>query len=377
VAGSNDFARAFAGARWVDIVPRRIACPDLPAEVLLHAGPPLRGAPPAPMMNAAIQALLFEGRAANPAEARDLVLRREVELRPAQDHDVVTPLAQVVSASMLLIVVTQQGEMCHAPVVEGPAPGLRFGCAAPECLQRLRDISEWLARRVTPCLRSAPPAVDALIRVALAGGDECHARTGVANEALVSVLNGAGLDAADAVRLRSNPAFVLPLLMAAAGAALRSHRSSIAAIGGNGVDFGVRYRGESRWRQLRAEAPRGFRVDSMKASTALPAIGDSAVVDYCGLGGQALAAAPTVVAEWNEVLPEDALSRRHWLIDPDTGLVDAARVAQCGRVPLINLAILDQDGAGLIGRGLYGAPLELFTAAPASAQGSRESSDSR
>jgi hypothetical protein len=99
MSNSNDFAGPFAGARWVDIVPRRVACPDLPAEVLLHAGPPLHGPPPAPLMNAAIQALLFDERAANPTAARDLILRREVELRPAQDYAVVTPLAQVVSRS--------------------------------------------------------------------------------------------------------------------------------------------------------------------------------------------------------------------------------------------------------------------------------------
>jgi hypothetical protein len=179
------------------------------------------------------------------------------------------------------------------------------------------------------------------------------------------MLSAVGLDAADAVRLRANPGFVLPLLMAAAGAALRTHRCNIAAIGGNGVEFGVRHRGESRWRRVRGEAPRGVRFATREAVTALPAIGDSAVVDYCGLGGQALSAAPTVVAEWQELLPADAVARRHTLIDPATGIVDAARVACGGRGPLINLAILDQDGAGLIGRGFYCPPPELFTVAPA------------
>jgi Protein of unknown function (DUF1116) len=353
---SNDFAAPFEGARWVDIVPRRVARPDLPAGVLLHAGPPLRGPPPAPLMNAAIQALLFEERAANPTAARDLILRREVELRPAQDYAVVTPLAQVVSAAMLLVAVEQQDEVCYAPVVEGPAPALRFGCAAPECLQRLRDISAWLERSVAPRVRREPVAIDALIRTAIAAGDECHARTGAANEALVSHLAG------DASRLRANPAFVLPVLMAAAAAAMRSRRCSIEAIGGNGVDFGVRHRGEPQWRGARAAAPRGVLFDGMKELTPLAAIGDSAVVDYCGLGGQALCVAPLLSAEWRELLPADAVSRRHAIIDPQTGIVDAARVARSSRAPLINLAILDQDGtAGLIGRGFYSPPLELFT----------------
>jgi hypothetical protein len=352
----DQFTGPFEGAHWVDIVPRRVACPDLPAAVLLHAGPPLHGPPPAPLMNAAIQALLFDERAANPTAARDLILRREVELRPAQDYAVMTPLAQVVSAAMLLVAVKQRNEVCYAPVVEGPAPALRFGCAAPECVQHLRDLNAWLERSVAPRVRREPVAIDALIRFAIAAGEECHARTGAANEALVCHL------AADAGCLRANPAFVLPILMAAAAAAMRSRRCSIEAIGGNGVDFGVRHRGESQWRRARAAAPRGVLFDSMKGLTPLAAIGDSAVVDYCGLGGQALCAAPLLSAEWHDLLPADAVSRRHTIIDPQTGIVDAARVARSLRAPLINLAILDQDGtAGLIGRGFYSPPLELFT----------------
>jgi hypothetical protein len=359
MSGSSDFAAAFAGARWIDIVPRRVACPDLPAEVLLHAGPPLRGAPPAPLMNAAMQALLFEERAANLSEARDLVLRREVLLRPAQDYGLATPLAQVVSASMLLVAVRQQGEVCYAPALEGPAPALRFGSSAPECVQRLRDLNAWLERSVAPQVRREPPAIDALIRIAIAAGDECHARTGAANEALISHLRG--LDSDGAGRLRANPAFVLPILMAAAAAALCSRRGSVAAIGGNGIDFGVRFHAESQWRQARADAPRGVRFESTKALTPLAAIGDSAVIDFCGLGGQALCVSPLLAAEWNALLPADALSRRQIIIDPNTGMVDAARVVQSARAPLINLAILDQRGAaGLIGRGFYTPPLELF-----------------
>ncbi len=359
---SIDFAAPFAGARWIDIVPRRAAYPDLPPEVLLHAGPPLRGSPPPPLMNAAIQALLFEQRAASAAEARELILRREILLQPAQHYRVATPLAQVVSASMPLVVVVQEGEVCCAPVLEGPAPALRFGCAAAECVQRLRDIGAWLERSVAPLVRREPPALDELIRIAVAAGDECHARTGAANEALISSLSG--LDSAGAERLRSNPAFVLPILMAAAAAALRTRRSSVAAIGGNGSDFGVLFHAESSWRQARADAPRGVRFASGQGLTPLAAIGDSAVIDFCGLGGQALCIAPLLAAEWHAVLPEDALFRRDSIVDPDSGMVDAARVARSANAPLINLAILDQQGAaGLIGRGIYPPPLELFTPA--------------
>jgi hypothetical protein len=354
-----DYARPFAQAHWCDILPRAAACPQLPASVLLHAGPPFRGAAPAPVLNSAVQAVLFEGLAADDAAARALLSRGEIRLQPAQDHGVVTPLAQVVSASMLLVAVRQQDQVCHAPIIEGPAPALRFGSAAPECALRLRAIGRWLDSAVAPLVRREPPAVDELIRIAVDAGEECHARTAAANEALVSALHGLG--ALHAASLRASPAFVLPVLMAAAAAALRTRRSAVEAIGGNGVDFGVRRRGSPGWRQLPAQAPRGVRLPGSETSVALGAIGDSAVIDFCGLGGQALSAAPQLAAEWSDVLPADALARRGQLIDPRTGLVDPDRITRGALAPLINLAIIDRDGqAGLIGRGVYAPPVGLF-----------------
>jgi len=350
----------FSGACWIDVLPRSAACPELSPKVLLHAGPPFRGAPPPPVINSAIQALLFEGLSSSAAEARELLRRGEVGLQPAQNHRVATPLAQVVSASMLMLAVAQKGEICYAPMIEGSAPALRFGSSSPECLRRMRDVGAWIESRVAPLVRNAPVAIDELIRIAVAGGDECHARTSVANEALAARLRG--LDARSVERLRAMPAFVLPLLMAAACAVMRSHRCEIEAIGGNGLEFGVRRREEREWRQLAARAPRGARFDGTGTLTPLAAIGDSAVIDFCGLGGQALSAAPLLAAEWSAALPADALSRRQSVLDPRTGIVDPGRVLGSALAPLINLAIIDRDGgAGLIGRGFYSPPVELFS----------------
>lgn len=351
MSAAIDYAKPFADAFWFDIVPRAAAYPDLPARVLLHAGPPFRGEPPTPVINAAIQALLYEDLAADEAVARDLLLRGEIRLRPAQDHGIVTPLAQVVSASMPLVAVRQHAQVCHAPIIEGPAPALRFGSAAPECRERLKDIGAWLGSAVAPGLRREPLAIEALIRIAIDAGEECHARTSAANEALVSTLASTqdGLTTDHAAELRASPAFVLPVLMAAAAAALRNSRSSIDAIGGNGVDFGVRQRGSQTWRQLPAHAPQGVRFAGADRVTPLGAIGDSAVIDFCGLGGQALGS--------------DAFERRRELIDPHSGIVDPERIARGAPAPSINLAILDRDGAAaLIGRGVYCPPRALFFA---------------
>jgi hypothetical protein len=352
-------ATPFSGACWIDVLPRSAACPELSPEVLLHAGPPFRGVPPPPVINSAIQALLFEGLSSDAAEARELLLRGDIELRPAQNHRIATPLAQVVSASMLMLAVEQRGEICYAPMIEGSGPALRFGSAAPECLERMRSVGAWLESRVAPLVRNAPVAIEELIRTAVAAGDECHARTSVANEALAAKLPG--LDSGSIERLRAMPAFVLPVLMAAACAVMRSHRCDIEAVGGNGLEYGVRRREEREWRQLAAHAPRGSRFDGLGALRPLAAIGDSAVIDFCGLGGQALCVAPMLVAEWSDALPADALSRRQRVLDPRSGIVDAERILGSGLAPLINLAIIDSDGAaGLIGRGFYSPPLELF-----------------
>src|SRR5580658_10776822 len=100
-----DYAKPFAGALWFGVISREAVCPQLSAFILLHAGPPYRGAPPAPVLNSAIQALLFEGLALDSPAALELLRDGRVQLRSAQDYGIVAPLAQVISSSMLLLAV--------------------------------------------------------------------------------------------------------------------------------------------------------------------------------------------------------------------------------------------------------------------------------
>lgn len=350
---------AFASARWIDVRHRSEILPALPALTLLHAGPPLRGAPPPAVLQAAIQALLFEELFADPDAARAAIGAGKVRLEPAQDHGVVTPLAQVVSASMLLHVVAVGDTRRHAPLVEGPPPALRFGSLDPGARQRLRILQASFDDSLTAQLRAAPLDLAAVVEAGILGGDECHARTGAAGAALTEAL--ASRDARAATALAGNPGFVLPLLMAAASAALVHRASDVVAIGGNGIDFGLRRRGAAGWRQLPALPPVGGRLPGDELTPPLGAIGDSAVIDYCGLGGQALAIAPQLAAEWRDCLPADALLRRDLITFAGSGIVDAGAVAALGRGPLVNLAILDAAGkTGLIGRGIYEVPPALF-----------------
>ena len=361
-SGFASWSLPFEGAMLRGVVLRRDALPALGPTVLLHAGPPFQGEPPSAVRQACVQALLFEGLAADAAQARAMLSAGAVELQPAQDHGVATPLAQVVSASMPLAAVGDAASVAWAPLVEGPPPALRFGTEASEARTRLSAITVFGLQRLAPLLRAHPVALAPIVARALAEGDECHARTGAANTALVDAIDGLADD--DRVALRANPGFVLTLLMAAACWRLRRATRGLAAVGGNGIDFGLRLHGERGWHRSRAAPPAGTRMPGHADTEALGAIGDSAVIDFCGLGGQALAAAPALREEWQQVLPEALAMRRAAVIDPATGLVDAARVAASGLAPLVDLAILDRQGAhGLIGRGVFTPEAALFARA--------------
>lgn len=352
------WADPFARACWRDVSTRAQALPGLSPRVLLHAGPPLAGPAPAPIRQAAVQALLFEGLAPDAAVAGKLLDTGAVRLAPAQDHGVATPLAQVVSASMPLAVVGDGKTCAWAPLIEGPAPALRFGTTDAGALQRLRAMAA-LGERLAPLLRACPLPLRPVVEQALKDGDECHARTGAANQALLARLPG--VSGEDHAALAASPGFVLTILMAAAAWRLRAEDAPIAAAGGNGLFFGLRLRGARDWQVLPARPPLGTRFAGHEQTPALGAIGDSAVLDFCGLGGQALAAAPALCEEWQATLPRGAAGRRALVCDPATGLVDPARVRRSGLPPLVNLAILGADGAAqLMGRGWYAPDGALF-----------------
>lgn len=364
--GAAALAGRFAGACLRDVVPRRAALPALPDHVLLHAGPAFTGPPPAPVLNAAAQALCFEGLAATAGEAASLIASGRATLMPAQDAGVATPLAQVVSASMPLAVVGSRRRTFLAPLVEGTPPALRFGSADPACLGRMATLATFGFQVLAPRLRAHPVALDAVIEQALEAGDECHGRTATANEALLAAITG--LSAGDAALPAANANFVLPVLMAAAGWLLSGgdgepQAGRIAAVGGNGLQFGFRVHGRTAWTCMPASPPVGARLPGREAAVLLGAIGDSAVIDFCGLGGQAMHLAPALAAEWAAWLAGDPLARRRAVVDPASGLVDPGRIATSGTEPQVNLAIVDRDGIqGLLGRGFSLPTPALFVA---------------
>ncbi len=356
----------------------------LPRDVLLHAGPPLKAGepPPAPLLNSACVAAVFEGLADSLDEAQRSIEAGAVRLAAAQDYGVVTPLAAVVSASMLLHMVTDEAEgsdaVAYAPINGGGGPAARLGLRDLRVVEHLRwlngPFAGWLAEA-----RHGSIALIPLADLALSAGDDCHGRTQAATKLLLRLLSPTPGSAASEF-LQNGPSFFLNLWMAAcrcmlAAASGEEGASLVVAAGGNGREAGIQVAGlPSRWFEAPARPPRGD-LGSWPADRALGAIGDSAIVDVLGFGAMAMAHAPVQREALGRFMPPDGLLRPVELLAArhpafrravtHCGLT-ARKVSALGKTPLVSLGILDARGeAGRIGGGIFEMPLLPFKAAVA------------
>ena len=290
---------------------------NLPQNVLLHAGPAFSALDriTAPILNSACVAAVYEGLARNFDEAEAMIMAGEIELKPAQDHDVVTPLAAVVSASMPLHTVYDawRGQQrVYAPINGGSRPSLRLGLRSEAVLEHIR----WLDTRFRDVLQDGIAEGIALVPLAvigLMGGDDCHGRTPVATQALVAELKDRArtpvTDENTLEFMASSPSLFLNLWMAATKCMMKlaegiERSSFVTAAGGNGREVGIQVSGlPGRWFTVPAEPPKGrFDVD-LPNDRALGAVGDSAVVEAFGLGAMAIDPSPAQKAASAVICP--------------------------------------------------------------------------
>lgn len=355
---------------------------------LLHAGPPFPdpAAITRPILNSACVAAVYEGLAPSLDAAEGLISSEEILLKPAQDVNVVTPLAAVVSGSMPLHSVYDAWRGQHrtfAPINGGNRPALRLGLKSQAVLDHVR----WLNTRCLDVLQGGLAEGIALVPLAvdgLKGGDDCHGRTPVAGAALVQELidrspNGIGDDEVLEF-LKGSPSIFLNLWMAATKLMMSRAEGVqgsgfVTAAGGNGRDVGIQVSAfPGRWYTVPATPPEGaFDVD-LPPSRALGAIGDSAVIDAFGLGAMAKMG--------NE--PPTSHGSVHGMSVGEhpyfkaTGLklgISALAVSDCGRTPQVSLGILDREGEmGRLGGGLYQMPNLPFEQAAEEVLASQQSS---
>lgn len=398
-----DAANALAFGRYlaaapvlVDIVRASEAIEALRDERrILHAGPPIAWEGMCgPMQGAIVGAILHEGWASSPEDARALAASGAVAFEPNHHHGAVGPMAGVISPSMPVWVVenTTVGNRACANLNEGLGKVLRFGANGADVLDRLA----WMGTELFPLLQQAlrshgPIELKPLVAQALHMGDETHNRNAAATglflkrllPALVEVDAPSGALRRVVEHATGNDHLFLNVSMASCKAMLDAaagvpHSSMVTVMARNGVNFGIRVSGTGdRWFEAPANPVDGLFFPGYGVADAAADLGDSAITETAGVGGFAMAAAPAIV-QFVGGTPADAIaaSRRMRTITigtnpaftlpaldfgPTAAGIDVRLVADTGVLPVINTGIAHREaGVGQIGAGIVTAPSEVF-----------------
>ncbi len=352
-----------------------------PPNVLLHAGPPFNNVEEIckPILNSAFVAAVYEGLASDFRRAQAAIEAGGIKLEPAQDYNVVTPLASVVSYSMPLQIVqdgNNEKTQSFAPINGGSGPAMRLGLCNDDVLTHLQWLNGDFAQIFGNEL-SQPIDLLTIAREAIKQGDDCHGRTPAATKLLSEQLHDCfDLPTEASVFLESGPSFFLNLWMAACKCTLNAASgiqgsSLVVSAGANGVETGIQTAGlPGRWFTSPAEIPKGkFDVD-VPPSRGLGAIGDSAIVDTLGFGAMAMNYAPEQQKGLLEFMPADGLQLPGTLLSIEhpgfkdlklrVGLL-ARTVVDFALQPVVSLGVLDNEGElGRLGGGIFIQPKSVF-----------------
>ena len=125
----------------------------------------------------------------------------------------------------------------------------------------------------------------------------------------------------------------------------------ITRVGGNGIDFGFQTANNpGKWITFKATPPQGPRLQGCESHTVLGAIGDSAVVDFFGIGGQVLSSEHLTAQALGNFLPKDYQGRSevlgsylHPLLKIPSGISSTA-ITHKNVAPLVLLGMIVADG---------------------------------
>jgi hypothetical protein len=384
-----------AGSVLVDVRPAREVL-DLPDRVLLHSGPPLTWETASgPMRGALMGACIFEGWAADPADAERVLAAGEIALDPCHHHRTVGPMAGVTSPSMWMWCLQDPvgGGRAWCNLNEGLGKVLRMGAFGDEVQTRLR----WMRDVLGPVLREAvrsrtePLDVKAILAQMLQMGDEGHNRNRAGSlmalrelSPSIVAVDAPSSDIAEVLRfIGGNEHFYLNLGMPTAKLAMDAARdvpgsTMVTVMSRNGTEFGIQTAGTGdRWFTGPANTPVGLFLGDYGPEDANPDIGDSAIMETYGVGGFSMAAAPAIVRFVGGTVPDAlATTERMYQVTlaenpamqiPILGFrgaptgIDVVQVARTGWLPQINTGMAGRvAGTGQVGAGLVQPPQECF-----------------
>ncbi len=278
--------------------------PSFPERGLLHAGPPFRSTRslPQPVINAAVAAAMIEGYAETEEAARHAIEQGDIKLFPAQNFNVVTPLAFIAGPSIWAVVIRDEaspGLFKCSPLNDGPPTGcLRFGVNDAAGKTLLSALTRSIGAEISEAFQG-PVEMLPILRAALHDGDELHGQVAAANTRIRSVFS-APLSKDTEAYFDAAGQFALNVIMATCALMLEAGKGvdqsdMVVACGGNGQQIGYKLSARPNdWITLPASRPKGPKIPGKEAASSLPAIGDSAVIDAVGFGAACLRFAPSL-----------------------------------------------------------------------------------
>jgi hypothetical protein len=379
----------------VDVAPAGEVVEGLEDRMILHSGPPVSwdrmcGA----QRGSTIGLVMFEGWAATPEEADQLLASGAIRLEPNHQHGGVGPMAGTTSLSLPVWVVenrtTARRAFCR------PADARQqFGDFGQEALDGLRTWRDTWA----PSIRAGVHQLGGMplkpiICKALQMGDELHNRPNAASSMFANLMAPAMVQAGVSgealvqtlYHLAYNEFIFLGISMAAAKSAAAEAEgvelsTVVTAMARNGTEFGIRVSGlPGEWFTAPAPPVEGLFLPGYSQADAGLDMGDSAITETVGWGGFVLAGAPGLLALVGGT-PEEAFAASRAMREitvrtsPDYLMpvfgfegspvgIDVRKVVKTGIEPIIDTAIAHRDaGHPKIGGGLVRAPMEAFTKA--------------
>lgn len=382
---------------FVDVAKAIDVIPNMTADTILHAGPPIAWQDMCgPMKGAIIGLILFENMAQTAEEAEAVAASGRIKFAPCHDYGAVGPMAGVISANMYVHVFknTVHGNLSFSPLTEGSmAKVLRFGAYSEEVLDNFRWIHSELADVLHRALSQSDGIdVRSLIAQALHMGDECHNRNKAGSalfmKELLPLLNKAQIepDVLDRflANVNTNDHYFLSLSMPTLKACMDAahgveHSTIVTALSRNGVDFGIKVSGApaQEWFTGPSQLVEGLYLPGFSAEDANLDMGDSAITETGGVGGLALAAAPAIVQfVGGSVADCLAITQRMYEITfmensnfsiPNLDFrgspcgIDVRKVVKTGILPVITTGIAHKNaGVGFIGAGMTKPPIDCF-----------------
>jgi len=373
--------------------------PGMTPRTILHSGPPITWSRMCdPMKRAVKGALMLEGLAKDDKSAERLMKTKKITLSANHHHGSVGPMTGIISASMPVIVTKDltYGNTSYSTFNEGGGKVLWFGAVEEETINKLRFIRDEFAPVLKKVIKKTGGIpIWSVLAQGIQMGDECHNRhaasTNIFLKSIVEPLFSLNISREKAFKvykfIAGNSHFFLNITMTACKLAMVAasdiaNSTIVTAMSRNGTDFGIRVSGlGDKW----FIAPSPLLLDALYnpgygLDDGAPDIGDSSIIETMGLGGFAIAAAPSMASfagggfqesvNITKQMGQITTTKNSKFAIPcldfqgtPTG-IDIRKVVETEILPSINSAVVHKStGAGQIGAGIVHAPYECFTSA--------------